>query len=64
MQSNVTFESLEIDTVFFDPNTGENYQKVCGNAAQFLTGGEYFSGHLATFESNELVQQIGVNHAK
>jgi hypothetical protein len=52
----VTFESLEVGERFFDPNTAEDYQKTCGNAAEFLVGGNYNSGVLATFEDAELVQ--------
>ncbi len=52
----VTFENIEIGGRFFDPSTAEDYCKVCGNAAEFLTGGNYHSGQLATFEESELVQ--------
>ena len=57
----IKFEQLDIDQCFFDPCTGEDFLKVCGNAAQFLTGGTYFSSQLATFEPNELVQPIQRN---
>jgi len=52
----VTFESLEVGERFFDPNTAEDFLKVCGNAAEFLTGGNYFTGQIVTFEPSELVQ--------
>jgi len=52
----ITFDSLDVGERFFDPNTTEDYSKVCGNAAEFLIGGNYHSGELATFEPHELVQ--------
>ena len=52
----VTFESLDIGERFFDPNTAEDFSKVCGNAAEHLIGGNYHSGRLMTFDSHEFVQ--------
>ena len=51
-----TFDSLEVGARFFDPATAEDFAKVCGNAAEFLTGGNYYTGQLVTFEPSELVQ--------
>jgi hypothetical protein len=62
MQSKlVTFDSLDVGERFFDPNTAEDYSKVCGNAGEYLIGGNYHSGQLATFEPNELVQPLWGN---
>ena len=52
----IPFDSLEVGERFFDPNTAEDFAKVCGNAAEFLAGGNYHTGQLATFEPHELVQ--------
>lgn len=51
----VEFKSLNVGDKFFDPTSGENMIKVCANAADFITGGDYFSGCLAQFELNEMV---------
>ena len=58
MKNLIQFENLEVGERFFDPNTAEDYEKICGNAAEFLVGGNYSSGQLATFEPSELVQPI------
>jgi len=52
----VSFESLDLGARFFDPSTAEDFAKVCGNAAEILTGGNYYTGQLVTFEPVELVQ--------
>jgi hypothetical protein len=52
----VSFESLDLGARFFDPVTAEDFAKICGNAAEFLTGGNYCTGQLVTFEPTELVQ--------
>ena len=58
MSQLVTFESIDIGERFFDPNTAEDFSKVCGNAAEHLIGGNYHSGRLMTFDDHELVQPI------
>jgi len=55
----VKFKNIEVGERFFDPNTAEDFSKVCGNAAEFLTGGNYHSGHLATFDEDEFVEIAG-----
>ena len=50
-----TFSKLNIGDKFFDPNSGEYFIKVCGNAADFISGGDYFSGCFAEFEEDEIV---------
>ena len=52
------FKDIEVGERFFDPNTAEDYSKVCGNAAEFLVGGNYHSGQLATFDEDEFVELI------
>lgn len=58
MNNLIQFENLDVGERFFDPNTAEDFAKVCGNAAEHLVGGNYHSGRLMTFEPNELVQPI------
>ena len=55
----VKFKNIEVGERFFDPNTAEDFSKVCGNAAEFLTGGNYHSGQLATFDEDEFVEIAG-----
>lgn len=52
----IKFKELDVGERFYDPNTAEDYCKVCGNAAEFLVGGNYNSGQLATFEEDEFVE--------
>ena len=52
------FNDIEVGERFFDPNTAEDYSKVCGNAAEFLSGGNYHTGQLATFDDDEFVELI------
>jgi len=52
------FKDIEVGERFFDPNTAEDYSKVCGNAAEFLSGGNYHTGQLATFDDDEFVELI------
>jgi hypothetical protein len=54
----ITFGELELNTKFFDTESGEYFSKICGNAAEFISGGDYFTGQLVTFDSNELVEKI------
>jgi hypothetical protein len=58
MNNLIQFENIEVGERFFDPNTAEDFAKVCGNAAEHLIGGNYHSGQLMTFEPTELVQII------
>jgi hypothetical protein len=51
----VAFDLLEVGERFFDPNTAEDFAKMCGNAAEHLTGGNYHSGRLMTFDPSDLV---------
>jgi hypothetical protein len=55
----IKFKNVEVGERFYDPNTAEDYSKVCGNAAEFLTGGNHHSGQLATFEEDEFVEITG-----
>ncbi len=55
MQKKILFSDLNVGDTFFDPNSGEFFIKVCGNAADFISGGDYFSGCFAEFEENEIV---------
>lgn len=52
----IKFESLEVGERFYDPNTAEDFCKVCGNAAEFLIGGNYHSGQLCTFDDFDFVE--------
>jgi hypothetical protein len=52
------FKDIEVGERFFDPNTAEDYSKVCGNAAEFLVGGNYHTGQLAIFDDDEFVELI------
>jgi hypothetical protein len=52
----VAFSSLDVGARFFDPNTAEDFSKVCGNAAEHLRGGNYHTGQLCTFDEFDLVQ--------
>lgn len=51
----IEFKLLNIGDKFFDPNCGEYFIKVCGNAADFISGGDYFSGCFSQFKDNEIV---------
>lgn len=53
----VKFESLNVGQRFFDPYCGEYFTKVCGNAAEMETGGDAFTGSLATFDAGEMVDE-------
>ena len=52
----IKFKNIEVGERFFDPNTAEDYSKVCGNAAEFLVGGNYHTGQLVTFDHEEFVE--------
>jgi hypothetical protein len=54
----IKFERLDIGARFFDPSSGEDYQKVSHYMGKFISGGNYFSGKLAPFLANELIQKI------
>jgi len=55
MPNLIEFKDVDVGERFFDPNTTEDYCKTCGNAAEWLTGGNYQSGQLLTFCENEIV---------
>ena len=50
------FEQIEYGAKFFDPYSGEFFVKVCGNAAECITGGDAFTGSLITFDPDEIVE--------
>ena len=53
----IKFEDLEMGQIFYDPNTQEKFEKVCGNSADWLNGlGK--SAKLCTFDADELVYLI------
>ena len=53
----IKFEDLEVGQIFYDPNTQEKFEKVCGNSADWLNGlGK--SAKLCTFDADELVYLI------
>ena len=49
------FQDLFVGDSFFDPNSGDYFVKRCGNAAEWLKGGDYFTGQLITFNNDEFV---------
>ena len=52
----IKFENLDVGERFYDSSTAEDFVKVCGNAAELLTGGNYHTGTLVTFNPIELVE--------
>jgi hypothetical protein len=52
----IKFEQLDVGERFFCPSTGEDFAKVSQNCAEFLTGGNYYTGQLVTFEAIALVE--------
>jgi hypothetical protein len=52
----IKFESLDVGERFYDSSTAEDFVKVCGNAAELLTGGNYHTGTLVTFHPIEIVE--------
>lgn len=52
----IKFDDLDVGERFYDPNTAEDFVKLCGNGAEFLTGGNYHSGQIATFDADDLVE--------
>jgi hypothetical protein len=52
----IKFEKLDVGERFYDQNTTEFFVKVCDNAAEFLIGGNYHTGQLATFEYDDFVE--------
>lgn len=52
----IIFDFLDVGERFYDPSTAEFFVKVCDNAAERLIGDNYSTGHLMTFESDELVE--------
>jgi hypothetical protein len=52
----IQFKNIALGEQFYEPNSGEYFLKVCGNAAEHLAGGENSTGQLCTFDEDELVK--------
>ena len=51
------FQDVPIGKNFFDPNSGEYFEKVSDNSAMFISGGDYFEGVIETFGATEFVSE-------
>jgi len=51
------FEDINVGEKFFDPYSGEYFTKVCGNAAEIQSGGDWI-GSLITFDADEMVELV------
>lgn len=51
----LTFKQLEIGERFFSPSTCEDFAKVSETKAEFLTGGNYYTGEIVDFDPEEIV---------
>lgn len=52
------FGSLEINQNFFDPNSGEYWQKINETQAKIITGGDYLEGNIDSFQSYDTVEEV------
>jgi hypothetical protein len=50
------FQFLEVGARFFDPEAAEDFAKVSDTEAEWLSGGNYFTGELTEFSPTELVE--------
>ena len=51
------FSDISIGSKFFDPNSGEYFQKVNDNAGVFISGGDYFENEVVSFEPTDFVEE-------
>lgn len=49
------FAEVKIGQNFFDPNSGEYFEKIGDNTAKFISGGDYFEGTVETFDEVDFV---------
>lgn len=49
------FSNVPVGAKFFDPYSGEHFIKCCENAAEMVTGGDYFAGFVE-FDDSEMVE--------
>lgn len=49
----VEFGKLEVGSEFFDPNSGEYWQKISESQAKIISGDDYLEGKLDTFQSDD-----------
>lgn len=54
----VTFGDLDAGERFFDPDCGEDFEKVDHCTARFMTGGDVFEGEIVDFTSGEPVERV------
>jgi len=62
MNSKKLFQDLSVGDSFLDLNSGDYFIKRCGNAAEWLKGGDYFTGQLAIFDNDEFVILTEANY--
>jgi len=53
-----TFSDLNLGTVFFDPKSGETFEKTTGLHARCLAGGDAMEGDSDQFDSEDRVQRL------
>ena len=53
----LVFNDIAIGENFFDPNSGEYFEKVTNDSGKFISGGDYFEGVIETFGATEFVSE-------
>ena len=50
------FKNVTIGQKFFDPNSGEDWQKISESSAMIIFGGDYLCGNCDNFAPDDMVQ--------
>ena len=52
------FKNVTIGQKFFDPNSGEDWQKISESSAMIISGGDYLRGNCDNFAPDDMVQRL------